>query len=78
VTVRNEDGRPKHKYFQKLTNNLGYPKLREHLGAAVALMKVSTAWVDFMERLDRWYPPYGQSFSLPFEYEEKTDDGKGL
>lgn len=79
VTIRNEDGRPKHKYFQRLTSNLGYPKLREHLGAAVALMKVSTNWNDFMMRLDRWYPPYGQTYQLPFgDYEKKNDDGKGL
>ena len=38
---RNEDGRPTKKYFQKLTQNTGYPKLREHLGSVVTLMKLS-------------------------------------
>jgi hypothetical protein len=78
VTIRDEDGRPKHKYFQKLTSNLGYPKLREHLGAVVALMKVSSQWEDFTGKLDRWYPRYGQNFSLPFENETEPDNGEGL
>ena len=32
---KNEKGRRKHKNFQWLTTNVGYPKLREHLGAVV-------------------------------------------
>ncbi|MGH6770992.1 MAG: P63C domain-containing protein [Xanthobacteraceae bacterium] len=32
-------GRRKHKNFQWLTSNAGYPKLREHLGAVIAIMK---------------------------------------
>jgi P63C domain len=34
-------GRRKRKHFQWLTNNVGYPKLREHLGSVVAIMKLS-------------------------------------
>ena len=33
VQVRDDEGRPKHKLFQRLTANTGYPKLREHLGS---------------------------------------------
>jgi hypothetical protein len=74
VTPRNESGRPKQKYFQRLTNNLGYPKLREHLGAVVAIMKLSTDWHDFREKLDRLYPRLDEfAFEFPPE-----DDGKGL
>src|SRR2546430_16929624 len=39
VTPKGETGRHKQKLFQRLTNNVGYPKLREHLGAVVATMK---------------------------------------
>src|SRR4051794_10486376 len=38
---------PTAKYFQKLTSNTGYPKLREHLGAVMAIMKLSTDYHDF-------------------------------
>lgn len=72
VTPRKEDGRPANKYFQRLTSNVGYPKLKEHLGAVVALMRVSDTWDGFVSLLDRHYPRYGDTLQLPY------DDGKGL
>ncbi len=77
VQIRDEEGRPKHKLFQKLTTNVGYPKLREHLGSVVTLMKLSTDWPDFREKLDRIHPRFGDTLMLPFD--EVTDDpGTGL
>ena len=38
VTPRSDNGRYKDKFFQRLTSNVGYPKLREHLGSVVTLM----------------------------------------
>ncbi len=77
VTERSAAGRPTQKYFQRLTANLGYPKLREHLGAAVAVMKLSNSYADFIDKMDRIAPRYGQNWLLPFnEYE--SDSGKGL
>lgn len=73
VAIRNDAGRPKHKLFQKLTSNVGYPKLREHLGAVIAVMKLSDGWADFMSKLDRLYPRYGETLQLPF-----NDTGMGL
>jgi hypothetical protein len=79
VTERSDSGRHKHRLFQHLTSNIGYPKLREHLGAVVAVMRLSKTWVDFMWNLDRLYPKYGDTLMLPFEeYDQKQDDGKGL
>jgi len=76
VVPRNEAGRPKAKLFQKLTSNVGYPKLREHLGSVVTAMKLSDNWQDFIEKLDRLHPRYGETMSLPLDYQK--DDGKGL
>jgi hypothetical protein len=45
-------GRRKSKHFQWLTSNIGYPKLREHLGAVIATMKLSADWHDFKAKLD--------------------------
>jgi hypothetical protein len=73
VTPRDEKGRAKHKYFQRLTNNVGYPKLREHLGSVVTLMKLSSDWADFRGKLDRIHPRIGDTLQIPF-----TDDGTGL
>jgi hypothetical protein len=75
---RNEIGRPKAKYFQKLTSNIGYPKLREHLGGVVAIMKLSDNYADFKAKLDRLYPHYGATLPLPLEYEAESDTGVGI
>lgn len=72
VTPRNEKGRPTAKYFQSLTANKGYHKLKEHLGAVVALMRISDTWDDFMKLLNKHYTRYGDTIPLPY------DDGKGL
>lgn len=77
IVQRNEAGRPTHKYFQRLTANHGYPKLREHMGAVVAIMKLSSNYSDFIQKLDRIAPRYGQNFLLPF-VDEQQDSGTGL
>lgn len=75
---RNEAGRPTAKYFQKLTQNSGYPKLREHLGSIVTLMKLSTKWDDFMQKLDKFHPKFGTTIPLDLEYRQSDDDGRGI
>jgi hypothetical protein len=75
VTERDDEGRRKHRFFQRLTTNVGYPKLREHLGSVVATMKLSSDWTDFMEKLNRVHPPIGTTLPLPLE---DTSGGKGL
>lgn len=75
VTDRDDDGRPRHKYFQRLTSNLGYPALREHLGSVVTLMKLSKDWRTFHDQLERLHPPYNTTIPLPFEWGEDTGEG---
>jgi hypothetical protein len=72
-------GRRKHKHFRWLTNNLGYPKLREHLGAVIATMRLSSDWHDFKTKLDKNYPRIGKptQFSMDFG-DAESDTGKGL
>jgi len=77
VATRNDAGRPTHKYFQRLTSNVGYMKLVEHLGAVVATMKLSSGYPDFIAKLDRVAPRYGQNWLLPFN-EDTADSGVGL
>jgi hypothetical protein len=57
-----------------------YPKLREHLGAVVATMKLSTDWYDFKAKLDKNNPRQGKPTQLSFDYasEEAEDTGRGL
>ncbi|PYR87940.1 MAG: hypothetical protein DMF84_30280 [Acidobacteria bacterium] len=58
LTPRDEKGRLKHKLFQRLTENVGHPKLREHLSAVVVVMKLSSDWDSFMRNLDHVLPKY--------------------
>lgn len=78
TTPRNDKGRLKHKYFQRLTDNVGYPKLREHLGSVVAIMKLSDNWHDFMRKVDRIHPRFGETMTLPLDYQPSEDSGSGL
>lgn len=74
IVPRDDQGRRKHKFFQRLTTNSGYPKLREHLGSVVTLMKLSNDWDDFLRKLDSIHPRYGGTMVLPFG----DDPGTGL
>ncbi len=76
VATRNDAGRPTHKYFQRLTSNVGYMKLVEHLGAVVAIMKLSKDYPDFISKLDMVAQRYGQNMLLAFP--DAGDSGKGL
>jgi hypothetical protein len=63
VQEKTPAGNAKHKLFQRLTQNIGYPKLREHLGSVVTLMKLSTDWESFKANLEMVHPmpkPDGQ------------------
>jgi hypothetical protein len=76
VTPKADAGRLKHKLFQRLTTNLGYPKLREHLGAVAAVMKLSNDWYDFKSKLDRLYPRQDVPAQLTLDY--SPEEGRGL
>lgn len=68
LTPRDEKGRTKHRHFQRLTENVGHPRLREHLTAVIALMKASTRWDQFYRMLQRALPKYGEQMPLDMEY----------
>lgn len=67
LTPRNEKGHLKHKLFQRLTEDLGHPRLEEHLAAVTTLMRASDTWEQFMHLLNRSLPRYGDTPYLPFE-----------
>ena len=74
ITPRREDGRLKHHYTRRLSDNVGLDKLREHLASVITIMKLSSDYdTDFMEKLDKVHPRWDQTLKLPF-----PDDGKGL
>ena len=58
-------GRRRHKHFQWLTEDVGNPRLREHLASVVTLMRASTNWEQFLMMMDRALPRYGATLELP-------------
>jgi hypothetical protein len=78
VIPKTVSGRRKGALSQGLTRNIGYPKLREHLGATVAFMKLSRDYFDFIDKLDQHYPRFGEQYRLPFPYDPESDDGKDI
>lgn len=76
--IKHAEGNPRDKLFQRLTKNIGYPKLREHLGSVVTVMTFSSDWHDFMTKLNRRHPRYGDQIELPLDYSQEKDDGRGL
>lgn len=65
---KNPKGRRRHLHHQWLTEDIGHPRLREHLSGVIALMKISRTWEDFRRHLSRVYkkhPKIGQNLQLP-------------
>ncbi|HEY1732684.1 MAG TPA: P63C domain-containing protein [Terriglobales bacterium] len=56
VTGRNEKGRLKSQLFRRLTEDIGHPRLLEHLAAVTTLMRACDAWDQFVPMLDRSLP----------------------
>jgi hypothetical protein len=73
---KDEKGRMKYRLHQKLTPELGHPKLRDLLASVTTIMKLSDQWHDFKDKLDRIHPSYNETMRLPFDM--VPDDGKGI
>jgi hypothetical protein len=67
VTPRREDGRLKHPFTRRLTEDIGHPKLREHLASVVTIMKLSNEYDDFMLKMGRIHPRYDKTLALPLQ-----------
>ena len=65
-----EDGDRDHRYYQHLTENVGYPELVKHLSGAIAIMHTVTphdpkrAWAECMRRIQRWWPKINTNLDL--------------
>lgn len=67
VNPKNEKGARKERHHQHLTEEIGRPKLKEHLAAVEALGRASGYdWVKFMQLLDTAFPKPHQQLSLLF------------
>jgi P63C domain len=67
-------GKRKGTIQQRLSPDLGHPKLREHLASVTTIMDLSEDYTDFMRKLDRRHPRFNENLSFDFG----SDDGRGL
>lgn len=77
LTPRRSDGRLKDAFFQRLTQDIGHPKLRELLVSEITIMKLSDDYNEFLEKLDRIHPRYNETLQLALPAPSK-DSGRGL
>lgn len=63
---KNAVGRPKHQLHRHLTPDLGHPKLREHIASVVTIMRLSTSWEDFRQKLDAIHPKWNDTMKFDF------------
>lgn len=66
ATPRDDKGRTRHRFFQHLTDEIGHPKLKEHLISVITLMKASPSWATFYRLVQRALPQYGKTLELPY------------
>lgn len=64
ITPKNGDGKHTQKLFQRLTEDVGHPRLREHLSAVIALMKASSTWDQFYRMVQRALPKYCEQMKI--------------
>jgi len=66
ITPRDSSGRGKHKFHQRLTEDVGHPKLAEHLSNVIVLMRASSNWNNFHRLVQRSLPKFGETMQIPF------------
>ncbi len=67
ITPRNSRGALKTHYHRRLTADIGHPKLREHLGGVVFVMRLCQTWDEFIHRLDQVAPKFGHTYAIPMD-----------
>jgi hypothetical protein len=69
IVARDAHGRPRNRLFQHLTDDIGHPKLREHIASVTVLMKAADTWIGFIRLLDKALPRYDTTLKLPIDDE---------
>jgi hypothetical protein len=57
----------KTRLHQWLTQEVGHPKLREHLASIVTILKLSRSPAEFQANVNRIHPPYNRTMALDFD-----------
>jgi hypothetical protein len=66
IVPKRESGKGrKYPFTRRLTEDVGHPKMREHLASVTTIMNLSDEYDDFEVKLDRIHPRYDQTLALP-------------
>ncbi len=66
---KNENGNRSHKHHQFLSEEIGHPKLKEHIAGVMAIGRLSgNNWQRFMRNLDISYPKWYETPQLDFDW----------
>ena len=66
-TPKDEKGRRKHHFHRLLTDDIGHPKLREHISNVITLMKASASYNNFYRLLQRAMPKKGHTIEMALD-----------
>jgi hypothetical protein len=66
---RNENGHRRYKHHQWLTEDIGHPRLREHIASVITLMKISPDWKTFQTFINKALP-----HQIPLPLFDNTED----
>ena len=75
LEIRNpldEHGHRKAKHHQWLTDDIGHPRLAQHLYGVVGLMRAAEQWDEFMSMVDKAYPRRGDTLQLSLFKDDKS------
>lgn len=56
---------------RRLTQEVGHPKLREHLASVVTAMKLSDNYPDFINKLNRIHPRFNETYALELDQPDR-------
>ena len=56
---------------RRLTQEVGNPRLKEHLASVVTAMMLSNDYADFISKLNRVHPRFGDSYALGLEDKDR-------
>lgn len=72
LNPKNEKGNRSYKHHQFLTEELGHPKLKEHISGVMAIGRLSNNnWTTFMKNLDKAYPKMYQQLDIDFDFDNE-------
>lgn len=61
----------KARLHQRLSEEVGHPRLKEHLASVVTIMKLSDNYADFINKLNRIHPRFGDTYALTLETQDR-------